>query len=74
MDEKKGAAAAECICKGCPTYADCGEGIAFCFADRKSKCIKKESGCLCGACPVKKKMALKHYYYCTRGPEARQKG
>ncbi|MDO8528534.1 MAG: DUF2769 domain-containing protein [Nanoarchaeota archaeon] len=59
--EKKG----KCVCPVCPSYADCGQ-LAFCFTG-KSKCIKKENGCMCGGCPVQIENEFKGLYYCTRG-------
>jgi len=38
----------------------------------KSKCIIKEKGCICGACPVKSKMKLKNFYFCTKGSEKQE--
>jgi hypothetical protein len=68
-----------CICMyGCPTYRDCSkEGgkreRAFCFpAIGKSRCIKIEKGCICGGCPVHKKMGFKQMFYCTKGSEVQQ--
>jgi hypothetical protein len=66
-----------CICEGCPTYVDCSkQGAtkekAFCVVFGKSKCITKERGCICGACPVKAKLKLKNFYFCTKGSEEQQ--
>jgi len=66
-----------CICEGCPTYVDCTiqgktREKAFCLIMGKSKCIKQEKGCICGACPVKSKMKLKNLYFCTKGNEEQQ--
>jgi hypothetical protein len=60
-----------CICERCPTYVKCGPGEkAFCFHEiGKSKCIKQEKGCICGGCPVKRRMKLKNFYFCTKGSE-----
>jgi len=65
----------ECLCETCPTYADCKTGKkekGFCIKS-KSKCISKDKGCLCGACPVKQKMGFKHYIFCILGNEKQQK-
>lgn len=66
-----------CICEGCPSYVDCSQQgstreKAFCLIMGKSKCISKEKGCICGACPVKSKMKLKNLYFCTKGREEQQ--
>ena len=62
-----------CICKNCPSFAECNEEIGYCLESiGKSKCIKEEKGCICGGCPVTKEMKLKHSYYCTRGSEKEQ--
>ena len=66
-----------CICEGCPSYVDYSkQGAthekAFCLIMGKSKCIIKEKGCICGACPVKSKMELKNLYFCTKGREEQQ--
>lgn len=65
-----------CICKGCPTYAECGERTGFCFLG-KSKCITKEKGCICGGCPVHQGKVtgtkMEYGYYCIRDSEDRQK-
>ncbi len=63
----------ECICRNCPSFVDCNEGIAYCLKpEGKSKCIKSEVGCICPGCPVQIKMKFKHDYYCTRGNEKQQ--
>ncbi len=73
-------ALAKCICPGCPTYRDCRkDGLnaeyAFCIDSvGKSKCIKIEKGCICMACPVHRKLAYKHMYFCTKGSETQQLG
>ncbi|MFA5247124.1 MAG: DUF2769 domain-containing protein [Candidatus Micrarchaeia archaeon] len=54
-----------CICPKCPSFAQCG-AKAFCFTG-KSKCIAKEQGCLCPACPVQEKNGFSGVYYCIRG-------
>ncbi len=75
MEEKKKMAVSMCVCRGCPSFADCGEDIAFCFPTiGKSKCIKEEKGCACPSCPVYTKMSLKKDYYCTRASEKEQMG
>ncbi len=62
-----------CVCRQCPSFIDCKEEIAFCLAETgKSKCIKNENGCICGGCPVEKKLGFLHGYYCVRGPEEGQ--
>jgi len=58
-------ASANCPCKQCPSYVDCGE-LAFCVKG-KSKCVKEERGCLCPGCPVQAKLGFSSVYYCTRG-------
>jgi len=63
-----------CLCQRCPTFIDCKEDIAFCMAvPSKSRCIRKEAGCLCPACPVLEKEGFQHVYYCIRGNETEQK-
>jgi hypothetical protein len=66
-----------CICETCPTYVDCkkqeAKEKAFCFpTNGKSACITKQKGCMCGACRVKLKMKLKHFYFCVLGSEEQQ--
>lgn len=57
----------KCFCPKCPTYVDCG-ARGFCHSSQdKSKCIKKEQGCLCPACPVEQAMGYLNVFYCTRG-------
>jgi len=56
-----------CTCPQCPSFVEC-KGTAFCV-DKKSKCIKKEKGCICSACPVHTELKLKNGYYCTRGKQ-----
>jgi hypothetical protein len=71
MDKKE--VLTSCICKRCPSYAECDETIGYCLARTgKSKCIVKEKGCLCPACPVASKEGLKHVFYCTRKSEKEQ--
>lgn len=55
----------ECICEQCPTYANCGDPLAFCVMGT-SKSIKTEQGCICPGCPVYEKLKLDTYYYCSR--------
>lgn len=61
-----------CICKSCPSYAECGDQIAYCIG-KKSKCIKNEKGCICMICPVQQKMDFDKTYYCIRGDYKSQK-
>lgn len=67
-----------CVCEGCPSYVDCGgqggaKEKAFCLAFvGMSKCITREKGCLCGACPVKQSLNLRDFYFCTKGSEGEQ--
>ena len=63
MAEKKG----KCICPACPSFVECGQ-LAFCFTG-KSKCVKKEKGCICMGCPVQTENKFRHVYYCTKGDE-----
>ena len=73
MEQDKAMALSRCICKGCPSWAECGEKGAFCFPTiGKSGCIKAEKGCICGGCPLTKIMGLRHGYYCIRGSEKEQ--
>lgn len=64
MDKKQ--AMGLCMCKGCPSFFECKEKIAFCF-NGKSKCIRDKQGCICGNCPVHKEMGLENYYFCMAG-------
>ncbi|MDD5651036.1 MAG: DUF2769 domain-containing protein [Candidatus Nanoarchaeia archaeon] len=66
----------ECICEQCPSWLDCSKDkgkkeLVFCFKG-KSKCIKVQKGCMCGACPVKAKFKLKNFYFCMKGTEEEQ--
>lgn len=64
-----------CVCRQCPSFLECKEEITFCLAKSgKSRCIEKENGCICGGCPIEKKMGFMHGYYCTRGSEKFQAG
>ena len=63
MDKKDGP---KCICENCPSFVKCDERIAYCFTG-KSKCIAREAGCLCPACPVQEKNGFSGVYYCLRG-------
>ena len=75
MEEKKKMVLQMCICKGCPTYVECGEDAGFCFvAFGKSGCIEEEKKCTCGDCPIYEKMSLMHMFYCTRDSEIKQSG
>jgi uncharacterized protein DUF2769 len=64
-------AEAECVCRMCPTYFDCGEPLAFCtWPQGKSRCIVVEQGCICPGCPVYVESEFaSEGYYCVRGPE-----
>lgn len=55
-----------CVCKGCPTWKECKEKIAYCMTG-KSGCITEKNGCICGGCPVHKAMKFTKYYFCTEG-------
>ena len=59
---------AKCICKGCPSFTECSEKIAYCLVGN-SKCIKEMKGCICGGCPVHSELRLKSGYYCLKGKE-----
>lgn len=75
MEENRNMVLSMCICRSCPSWVECKENGGFCFPTiGKSKCIKEEKGCVCGGCPVTKKMKLKHVYYCTKGSEKGQTG
>lgn len=62
-----------CICESCPSYdASCREK-GFCYPTiGKSKCIKKEKGCICPGCPVQESMGYGNVFYCTRGSDVEQ--
>lgn len=54
----------------CPTYARCGEPIAYCLPEiGKSKCITSKSGCICPGCPLYKMKKFTKDYYCILGSE-----
>ena len=73
MEKKKEMVLSMCTCPDCPSWVECGEKGGFCFQTiGKSDCIETEKGCICGACPVKEKMRLRHVYFCTRGSEKEQ--
>jgi len=75
MEEKRRMVLDLCVCRGCPSWVECGEEGGFCFPTiGRSSCIDKESGCICPSCPVTEKMNLNHDYYCTRGSEEEQSG
>lgn len=66
-----------CVCETCPTYIDCSKQTtkekAFCYPTiGKSSCITQQKGCTCGACRIKQKMKLKHFYFCALGSEEQQ--
>lgn len=58
----------ECICKNCPSFVGNETKLDFCVTEKSNK-IKNKSGCICGACPMYKKLSLKKGYYCFIGPE-----
>ena len=59
-----------CLCKGCPSYFNCGEKIAYCVDEGgKSNCIKNKAGCVCPGCPVQVKLNYTDVYYCIDGSE-----
>ncbi len=59
-------------CGMCPSYLGTGENeLLFCRIG-KSEVITDEKGCVCGGCPVQKKMGLKWFYYCTKGSSKEQ--
>lgn len=75
MEEKKQMVLGMCICRGCPSWVEYDEQGGFCLATiGKSGCIMEEKRCICGGCPVKAKMGLKHTFFCTRGSETEQGG
>lgn len=62
-----------CLCPQCPSWVECKETGGYCLSSvGKSKCIKKEKGCICGGCPIHQEMKLQHGYFCTRGSEKEQ--
>lgn len=64
-----------CVCKNCPSYVACesgGEGLFCC--EGESPCISEAPECLCGGCPVRDLMGLKHSHYCIMGDESGQRG
>jgi len=66
---------AECTCRGCPTWFDCGESVGYCaHTVGKSSCIEDELACICKACPIYPAMELTEWYFCTRGSEREQLG
>jgi hypothetical protein len=69
-------AEAECVCRMCPTYFDCGEPLAFCvWRTGRSRCITTEQGCICTGCPVYvEEEFVTEGYYCTRGTESELTG
>ncbi|NOQ54665.1 MAG: DUF2769 domain-containing protein [Thermoplasmata archaeon] len=75
MEQKEQMVVGQCICKGCPSYVECGESVGYCFPTiGKSKCIEDEMACICKACHVYPMMGLTEWYFCTRGSEKVQKG
>lgn len=63
-----------CVCGKCPTYVGTGEKkLTFCVIG-KSTIIKKDKGCLCPTCPVKKNLALRWDRYCLKGSGKQQSG
>lgn len=64
-------AEAECVCRMCPTYLDCGEPLAFCsWPQGVSRCITVEQGCICPGCPVYiESEFVSEGYFCVRGAE-----
>ena len=61
---------AQCLCRGCPSYLDCGDPLAYCLVGEVSKCINTRQGCICDSCPVWEKKRFENGYYCiTKGGE-----
>lgn len=59
-----------CVCKNCPSWVNDETITGFCHPlVGKSKVITEEKGCICGSCPICKKMKMVNGYYCTRGAE-----
>jgi hypothetical protein len=57
----------------CATYVKGDKPVAYCHPlVGKSKVIEMEKGCICGTCPVFKKMKMTKGYYCTRKSEMEQ--
>jgi hypothetical protein len=73
MEEKKKMVLAMCVCPDCPSWQECGEDGGYCFPSiGKSTCITEQNGCICGGCPVTRKLELKNIYFCTDGSEMEQ--
>ncbi len=73
MEKNMGWVIANCICRQCPSFVECGERAAYCFPlIGKSACIHEEKGCICLECSVYPKVGLKHVFYCTRGSRDEQ--
>lgn len=61
-----------CICPDCPTYNECAKeknDLFYCLSGKSEKCIIKESGCICPACPITEMLNLTKDYFCIRGTE-----
>ncbi|MFW6128274.1 MAG: glutamate synthase-related protein [Halobacteriota archaeon] len=54
----------KCLCKGCPSYPNCGD-ILFC-ATGKSNCEIEVKGCICNYCQVYAENDLSALYYCNK--------
>ena len=66
-----------CTCPNCPTYNECAKEngeLMYCALGKSATCVTKESGCICPACPVTKKIGLTKDYFCTKGTESQQRG
>lgn len=62
----------KCMCGQCPSYTNAarasGEGF-FCGTGKSFRHITTQVNCLCGGCPVKSDLGLKHGFFCARGSE-----
>jgi len=57
----------KCKCQSCPSYAECGGNLAFCYYGESKVPEIKKRACVCTTCPVKKRLKLPGRYHCISG-------
>ena len=66
----------KCICGQCPSCTAAartsGESF-FCGTGKSFRHITTEVNCLCGGCPAKSDLGLRHGFFCMKGSEKTQR-
>jgi hypothetical protein len=62
----------KCMCGQCPAYTNAARALGesfFCGTGKSFRHITTLVNCLCGGCPVKGDLGLRHDSFCMKGSE-----